>query len=149
DANVPMITGRDGYDQVATQIQRTLNQRGFGLIERPPRTSARWSMSVLRTLGGAALRNYVPSRLVRLEGRDLEVTLYPPSVLLRGSPVRTVLAHGVIAESLPPCAASQTTDAAAQAIEQQIRRVWSIVAENPAAHTNSYWLRARLDDITR
>jgi hypothetical protein len=44
-------------------------------------------------------------------------------------------------------AALQTFDPRAQDLERQIRRVWSVYAEQPAAHERSTALSGRLQEI--
>jgi hypothetical protein len=104
-------------------------------------------MVVLRTLGGAAFRGYVPEHLAYFVGPTLEVTLHPNSLLLRGPAGTLAYAQGLVAEALTTSDAFQTTMPETQAIERQIHRVWRVLAENRAAHTGSSWLRSRLDDI--
>jgi uncharacterized protein YecA (UPF0149 family) len=105
-------------------------------------------MAVMRKLGGAALRHYQPQHLVHLKGPDLEIAMYPASLLLRGTQKKTVLAHGLIVESLTPLSAFQTTATEAQDLERQIRQVWSVLSEN-RAHVDSFFLRRRIDEISR
>jgi hypothetical protein len=76
------------------------------------------------------------------------VVLHPSSLLLRGSKVKTTIAHGLVVEGLTATDSYQTTDARAQDIERQIRKVWARLNSNCSAHTNSPWLSARLEEIT-
>src|SRR4029450_2255131 len=49
--------------------------------------------------------------------------------------------------ALPSAPALQTFDSRPQDIERQIRRVWAVYRENPAAHEHSAALTGRLKDI--
>jgi hypothetical protein len=90
---------------------------------------------------------YTPERLAYLVGLELEVVLHPSSVLLRGSIQRTAIAHGLIVEGLTGADAYQTSDADAQDVERQIRRVWKKIDQDPQAHVNSPWLLQRMHEI--
>ena len=68
---------------------------------------------------------------------------------LRGSEQATAWAHGLLVEALTDAPAYQTFDPGAQDIERQIRSVWAVFRQNPAAHVGAARLEARLDDIAR
>jgi hypothetical protein len=89
----------------------------------------------------------VPERLAYFRGDRLEVALYPNGLLLRGSAQDTAWAHGVVVEDLTAAPALQTFDPRAQDLERQIRRVWSVYAEQPAAHARSLALSSRVQEI--
>jgi len=147
DTDVPLVTNTEGYQQVADEVQSVLNARGFALTPCEPRWWVRAPMEVMRALGGAALRHYLPERLVHLQGPDVEVALYSASVLLRGPAKKTTLAHGLIVEALTPLDVFQTTTAPAQELERQIRHVWKLVENNQEVHTDDSRLRSRLDQL--
>ena len=148
DAHVPLTTTREGYERAARQIERVLNQRDFQLNRAEPPASARAAMKVLRALGGPAMRRFVPERVAHLVGPKLEATLYPSSLLLRGTEGATTIAHGIVVEALTPCEGFQSTDPQAQEIEREIRSIWRVLDENPQAHRRSRWLASRLGDVT-
>lgn len=148
DAHVPLITKTEGYWDAADRIERVLNERGFDLEPAAPPRWVRASMAALRSLGGSAMRRYVPDRIAYLVGPKLRATLHPSSLLLRGPESSTTLAHGLIVESLTPCEAFQATDPEAQEIESEIRRIWQVLEENPRAHRNSRMLASRLHDLS-
>jgi len=52
-------------------------------------------------------------------------------------------------EALTAAPAYQTFDPGAQDIERQIRSVWALFRQNPAAHVGAAALEARLDEIAR
>jgi hypothetical protein len=144
----PLITATpESYEDAATRVQTTLHARGFVLARLEPPLSVRAPISVLRTLGGAALRDFVPARLVYMAGPDLETVLHPSGITLRGREQHMALARGLMVEALTTCEAFQTTDPQTQDLERQIRRVWTVLRENPSAHVDSRWLTSRLDDI--
>jgi hypothetical protein len=77
------------------------------------------------------------SRLCESAATRREVLLYPNGLLLRGSAQDTAWAHGIVVEALTAAPAFQTFDPGAQELERQIRRVWSVYREHPAAHEGS------------
>jgi uncharacterized membrane protein YqjE len=146
-ADVPLVTDGDGYDDVAARVRAVLDAHGFDVVARAPAAWVSAPMTVLRTIGGDAFRGYVPDRLAHFVGPDVEVTLHPNSLMLRGRPGRLAYAQGVIVESLTTADAFQTTLPETQDVERQIRRVWRVLAENRDAHVRSPWLESRLHDI--
>jgi hypothetical protein len=149
DVQVPLVTDAQNYDHVATQVTRTLNEHGFTVHDAPPGWWLTAPSGILLRLGGAAFRDYVPRRLAYFRGPRLEVALYPNGLLLRGSEQDTAWAHGVVVEALTDAPAYQTFDPDAQAVEQQIRRVWRVFRENPTARTRSAALLGRLAEIVQ
>src|SRR5205823_9341687 len=91
----------------------------------------------------------VPERLAFLRGPRLEVVLYANGLAMRGSAQDTAWAHGLLVEALTAAPAYQTFDPGAQDIERQIRSVWAVFRQNPAAHVGAAALEARPDEITR
>jgi hypothetical protein len=148
DAYVPLVTTRDAYGETAERVCKVLGQAGYALAPREPSWWVRAPMTALRKLGGAAMRGYVPERLAHFTGPALAVTLHPSSLLLRGEPDATVVAHGLVAESLAAGEALQTTDPDAQRLEREITRVWRTLDEHPA-HVGSALLASRVNDIAR
>jgi hypothetical protein len=144
---VPLITGKNGYEQTAARIQRILLAHGLQVDPYVPSIWVGAPLQILRLLAGNAIDHYVPQQLVYLAGPDLEIVLYPSSILLRGSEQRTTISHGLITETLTRMDVYQTTNSSAQNVERQIRRVWAALEQNSAAHTNSPWLLRRLKEI--
>lgn len=149
DVHVPLVTDARGYEPVAAEVDRTLAAHGFDLqaIEPP------WWMTtpsrILLGLGGPSFREYVPARLAYFRGPRLEAALYPNALLLRGGAQDTAWAQGVVVEALTDAPAYQTFDPGAQDIERQIRSVWAVYEQNPAAHRGSAALLGRLGEISR
>lgn len=147
DLQIPLVTDRNKYQQVAADVAQVLTRHGFPVREATPGWWLTLPSRILLGLGGPAFRDHIPERLAYFRGDRLEVTLYPNGVLLRGSAQDTAWAHGVLAEALSAAPALQTFDPRAQGIERQIRRVWAVYRENPAAHEGSAALIGRLEDI--
>jgi Putative Actinobacterial Holin-X, holin superfamily III len=147
DSHVPLVTPGHAYRATAETIRRVLAAHGFEPRPREPDFWVRAPLAVMRRLGGPALRGYVPERVAHFVGPRIDVTLYPTGVLLRGRERDTALAHGLVLEALTACETFQTTDAEAQKLETEIRRVWQVLGENPDAHVASPWLASRVADI--
>jgi hypothetical protein len=149
EVHVPLVTDAAGYETVATATARTLTDHGYPVRAATPKWWMTVPSRILLALGGAAFRDYIPQRLAYFRGLRLEVALNPNALLLRGSEQDTAWAHGILVEALTTAPALQTFDPGAQELERQIRRVWSVYLENPAAHERAAALSRRLDDITR
>jgi hypothetical protein len=149
DAYVPLVTSARGYRDAAERVRLALDAHGFALREAEPGLWTRLPLDVLRKLGGAALRDFVPERLAWFEGKELVAALFPTGLLLRGAERRTAQAHGLAVEALTRSDALQTTGAEAQRLEGEIRRVWQIFDEAPAAHRGSPRLLGRAGEIAR
>jgi hypothetical protein len=147
DVQVPLLTDREHYQAVATRIKRVLTDHGFTVHAARPGWWMTVPSRILLKLGGRAFRSHVPERLAYFRGDRLEVALYPNGLLLRGGAQDTAWAHGVVVESLTAAPALQTFDPRAQDLERQIRRVWSVYDERPAAHSGSTALSARVQEI--
>ena len=148
DVDVPLLTTGQSYELATKIVVATLRRHGFPMAETAPPWWSALPSAILQRVGREALTPYVPARSVYLRGGDLEVTLYPNALLLRGSVVDAARAHGLLAEALTGHADMlQTVTAEAQDIERQIQRVWTVYRENPEAHRNAWALSARLSDI--
>jgi hypothetical protein len=149
DVQVPLVTAAADYEVIASRVARTLNLHGFAVREAQPGWWMTLPPRILLTLGGAAFRAYIPQRLAYFSGPELDVALYPNALLLRGGHQDAAWAQGVVVEALTDAPAFQTFDPGAHDIERQIRRVWSVYREHPAAHANSAALLERLTEISR
>jgi Putative Actinobacterial Holin-X, holin superfamily III len=149
DLHIPLITDASHYPAIAAKTAGVLNEYGFTVHEAEPGWWMTVPSRILRSLGGPVFREYVPERLAYFAGERLEASLYPNALLLSGSEQDTAWAHGVVVEALTPEPALQTFDPRAQALERQIKRIWSVYRENPTAHARSTALSRRLIDIAR
>ena len=147
-ADIPLVTDGDAYEQVAERMSSVLEHHGFALHRAQPGWWVAAPIRILTWFGGDAFRAYVPSRPAHFVSVDLEMSLYPSGVLLRGRKDRVTWAHGLIAETVVHTDGLQTTDAKAQELERELRRLWKIFDESPAAHAASPRLLGRLQEIT-
>ena len=152
-ADIPLVTNESAYHQVAATVCEVLNRHGFALRPAAPSWWVAAPMRILTLLGGDSFRSYVPNRLEHFVAADLELSLYPSGLLLRGKASRLTWAHGLIAESVVHTEGFQTVDPRAQQLEKRLRLVWRTHDEAPPQASRqllgSANLVEALDEITR
>jgi hypothetical protein len=120
DAHVPLVVLPGCYDQVANDLDAAVTAVGIEVepVEAPAYMSkpAKWLAAVAGT-GAASL---VPERMIKLDGRDLDILIYPMDVLISGKPDLVVRARAAMASRLTTSAAHLTVSAEAQAIEDRL-----------------------------
>lgn len=146
-ARIPLIAKQEVSDDVARTMLATLAAHGLFLsFAEPP-----WTMTapskVLHKLGGRAFKSMVGERMHFLRGGALEIAQPGNEMLLRGKEAEVARAHALAAEVLAPRDVLQLFDPRAQSLERQIKRVWSVYAENPHAHARARILTVRRDEI--
>src|SRR6266568_2360219 len=149
DVHVPLVTDAQGYELVAKKVAETLWRRGLIVHPATPPWWITAPTQILFHFGGPSFRDYVPEKLAYFRGPRLDVLLRVNGLSLTGSDQATAWAHGLLVEALTDAPAYQTFDPTAQDIERQIRSVWAVLHQNPAAHVGAAPLEARLDDIAR
>lgn len=147
-ADVPLVTNDAAYHQVASTICEVLNRHGFALRPSSPGWWVAAPIRILTWLGGDAFRSYVPSQLEHFVSPDLELSLYPSGLLLRGKAPSVTWAHGLVAESVVHTEGLQTVDPQAQALEKRIRRVWKTYDTAPAQIVGSENLVQALEQLS-
>ena len=147
-ADVPLITNEAAYHQVADTLCDVLNRHGFSLRPASPGWWVAAPIRILTWLGGDAFRSYVPTQLEHFASPDLELSLYPSGLLLRGKAHSVTWAHGLVAESVVHTEGLQTVDPKAQALEKRIRRVWKTYDTAPAQIVGSENLVQVLEQIS-
>ena len=148
-ADVPLATDTAGYHQVARRVIEALNRHGLRMAAAEPGWWVKAPMRILSFFGGTAFAAFVPQNLEHDVGPGLSVSFYPSGVLLRGQAHKVTLAHGLIAETVVHSSGLQTSDAAAQDLERQIRQVWAVHDQAPEAHAGAPRLLARVDELGR
>jgi hypothetical protein len=110
-ASVPLITDAAGYHGVARKICEVLNRHGFEFQRGTPAWWVSAPTRILLWFGGDAFRGYVPAKMEYFVTSDIELSMYPSGVMLRGKPRRLTWAHGLIAETVVHTDAIQTSAA--------------------------------------
>lgn len=147
-ADVPLITHDAAYHQVAATICEVLNRHGFSLRRAAPGWWVAAPTRILGLLGGSAFRSYVPDDLEHFVSPDLELSLYPSGLLLRGKAKQLTWAQGLVAESVVHTEGLQTIDPKAQALEKRLHALWKTYDEDPARNRASAALDQQLDQVT-
>jgi len=147
-ADVPLVTNEAAYHQVAETICDVLNRHGFALRRASPGWWVAAPIRILTWLGGDAFRSYVPTQLEHFVSPDMELSLYPSGLLLRGKPHSVTWAHGLIAESVVHTDGLQTVDPKAQSLERRLRRVWKTYDTAPAQIVGAENLVQALEQIS-
>lgn len=147
-ADIPLITHDAAYHQVAVTICEVLNRHGFSLRRASPGWWVAAPTRILGLFGGSAFRSYVPDRLEHFVSPDLELSLYPSGLLLRGKAKQLTWAHGLVAESVVHTEGLETIDPKAQALEKRLHGLWKTYDEDPVQHKDSADLDPKLDQVT-
>lgn len=132
-SDVPLVTDTDSYHEVASRIIEALNRHGFELRAAEPGWWVKAPTRILALFGGTAFAGFVPQTIEHYEGPGLTVSFYTSGVLLRGKGTRQSWAHGLIGETAVHSRGFETFAAPAQALERQIRQVWTAFDELPRA----------------
>jgi hypothetical protein len=148
-ADVPLVTHAAAYHQVAVTICEVLNRHGFDLHRAKPGWWVSAPTRILLWFGGDAFRGYVPAHLEHFVSRDLEISVYPSGLLLRGKPYKLTWAHGLIAESVVHSDGIQTSAPEAQALELRLREIWHRYDQAAKTAAETQRLSGSLDDVTR
>ena len=149
DTYVPLVTTAESYRVAAELVAETLKRHGFEIAAAEPPWWFALPSWILLQVGKSAFAGSVAEDAAYFRSPDLEVTLYPNALLLRGSAAETGRAHSLVIEAVTGYPDMfQTISPRAQEIERQIQRVWAAYRVNPEAHENAPALLARLDEIT-
>jgi hypothetical protein len=123
DAHVPLVVLPGKYDEVAADLDAAVTAAGLDVEPRlaPAYLAkpARWLAAVAGT-SSAAL---VPERMIRLQGRDLDILIYSMDLLVSGKPRAVARARAAMASRLTTSAAHLTVTAEAQAIEDRLAKL--------------------------
>jgi Putative Actinobacterial Holin-X, holin superfamily III len=131
-------------------VAETLRRHGVDIAAAEPPWWSSLPSRILLQVGRSAFAGYVAELAAYFRSPDLEVTLYPNALLLRGSAGETARAHTLVIEAVTGHPDMfQTITPSAQEIERQVQRVWAAYRVNPDAHENAPALLSRLDEITR
>src|SRR5688500_17518490 len=86
DAHVPLVIQPGKYDEVAADLDRALEAAG---LEVEP-TTAPATMSKpatwLAAVAGTSAASLVPEKMIKLDGKDLDILIYPMDLLISGKP---------------------------------------------------------------
>ncbi|MEJ7749559.1 MAG: hypothetical protein WKF56_09670, partial [Candidatus Limnocylindrales bacterium] len=131
DAHVPMVIQPGMYDQVADDLDKAVGAAGIEVVPRaaPAYMSkpARWLASV----AGSGAASLVPERLIQLDGKDLDILIYPMDLLISGKPEVVNRARAAMASRLTTSAAHLTIASEAQEVEDRLMALAQPKAATP------------------
>src|SRR5438552_354592 len=149
DVRLPILATKGVGPELVDAMVAAL--AGYGIEMR--RAQPPWPMTapagVLRKLGGRAFSSFVGEEALYRVGEGLQLNLNPNELLLRGKPAEVLRAQTLAQEVIAPRAALMTNDARARSLESQIKRVWSVYAEDPPQHRGAPALLRRVQEIAR
>jgi hypothetical protein len=122
--DLALISPPGRYHEIADELLKALRRAGFALKRSIPPWHARVLSRLMRGLGGETISSEVPEKLEVFRGRELEITLYPGGVTVRGQKIEVARVQAVIAERAPRTPGLETTSAEAQKVEERIRKLW-------------------------
>ena len=149
DVRLPLLAKKGAGPELVDALVAALAAAGIPLRAGDPPWTMVAPAGVLRTLGGRAFAAFVSEKTLYHHGDGLQLNLNPNELLLRGKPDRVVRAQTLAQEVIAPRAALMTMNAEARVLEQQIKRVWAVYAEDPEHHRESRALESRVGEIAR
>jgi len=149
DVRLPVLVKKGAGAELIDALVAALAAYGIQMRAGDPPWTMTAPAGVLRKLGGRAFSAFVSERTLYFDAEGLQLNLNPNELLVRGKPERALRAQTLAQEVIAPRQALMTTNAEARALEQQIKRVWSVYAEDPQHHRGSRALEARVEEISR
>ncbi|HET7677057.1 MAG TPA: hypothetical protein VFK38_04325 [Candidatus Limnocylindrales bacterium] len=123
DAHIPVVIRPGGYERVARDVERALDEAGLAVERRTAPRVLEVPSKLLEKVAGRGIASLVPDRLIVLAGPNLEVLLYPSDVNVAGKRAELARARAAIASRLTFSAAYLTTTRESQAIEERLERL--------------------------
>jgi hypothetical protein len=147
DAHVPVVVKPGGYERVLADLEAVIDRAGLDVQPKPAPAVLSLPPRLLDRVAGKALGGLVPDRLMTLNGRELEVLVYPSDVAIAGSKDAMARARAAIAAELTDSPAYLTTSAESERVEDEIRKVAD--ARHDAESGDAAALRRRLRELDR
>lgn len=131
DAHVPLVIEPGKYDEVASDLDRALEAAGLVVEARSAPAVMSKPAKWLASVAGSSASSLVPEKLIQLDGKDLEILIYPMDLLISGKPGLVARARAAMASRLTTSAAHLTMSAEAQAIEDRLATLVRPALEAP------------------
>jgi len=147
DAHIPVVVKPGGYERVLADLEAVIDRAGLDVQPKPAPAVLSLPPRLLDKVAGKALGGLVPDRLMTLNGRDLEILVYPSDVAIAGSKDAMARARAAIAAELTNSPAYLTTSAESERVEDEIRKVAE--AHENGGSGGATALRRRLRDLDR
>jgi hypothetical protein len=123
DAHIPIVVRPGGYEKVAADVERTLDDAGLAVEAGKAPAVLAVPGRFLSAIAGPGVRSLVPSDLVHMKGEGIEIGLYPSDISISGDKLHVARARAAIASRLVATSAWLTTSAEAQEIEARLERL--------------------------
>ncbi|MFL5278686.1 MAG: phage holin family protein [Myxococcales bacterium] len=149
DVRLPALVQEGAGKEFMSALVAALSLYAIEMRSAEPPWHLTAPATVLKKLGGRAFANFVGEDPQYRVSQDLQVNLNPNELLLRGKERALLRAQSVAQEVMAPRCIFSCMDARAQDLEQQIKRVWRVLAERPRDHRASAALIRRRDEIAR
>ena len=120
DAHVPLVIEPGKYDEVASDLDRALEAAGLEVVPTTAPAAMSKPAKWLATVAGSSAGSLVPEKMIQLDGKDLDILIYPMDLLISGKPRLVARARAAMASRLTTSAAHLTISAEAQAIEDRL-----------------------------
>ena len=136
---------------LAPEIMRALSDslaaHRIALRPAPPPWAMTAPSKILLKIGGQAFAHLVTEHVEYRKNDRLELTVLPNEAVLSGKPDEVARARALAVEVYAAREVSETFSPAAQLMEKQIKRVWSVYLEKPDQHRSSPALVGRINEI--
>lgn len=123
DAHVPIVVREGGYDRMVDDLEKALDDAGLDVTRGKAPAVMAMPARVLGAVAGSGVKSLVPDHLVQLNGKDLEIQLYPSDVAVAGKEVTVNRARAAMASRLASTSAFMTTSEEAQAVEEKLQGI--------------------------
>jgi len=123
DAHVPIVVREGGYDRMVDDLEKALDDAGLYVTRGRAPTVLAMPGRILGAVAGSGVKSLVPDHLVQLNGKDLEIQLYPSDVAVAGQEVKVNRARAAMASRLASTSAFMTTSEEAQAVEEKLQGI--------------------------
>jgi hypothetical protein len=134
DAHIPMIVMPGGYETVGNDLEAALDGAGLAIERGEAPKILVMPSKLLAAVGGESVRRLVPDRLLVLQNRDLEVTIYPSDLHITGTKPQVARARAALATSVTFTDAYLTTSQEAQEMEDFLRHIDAAMPAGALAH---------------
>jgi hypothetical protein len=133
--------------EIMGALAGSLGAHGIRLQEAAPPWTMTAPSKILLKIGGQAFAHMVTEHIEFRKNDRLEVAVMPNEAVLKGKPDEVARARALAMEVYAPREVSETFSPAAQLLEKQIKRVWSVYLEEPRRHRSSPALVGRVNEI--
>jgi hypothetical protein len=120
DVHVPIVVRAAAYDKVASDLTTAIGAAGIEVTVTDAPAVMSKPARMLASVVGKDSSTLVPERLIQLDGKDLDILIYPMSLLVSGKPDLVNRARAALASRLTTTAAYMTTTEESQQVEDRL-----------------------------